>query len=141
MTHHRDKVHVSSAAPAPEQRSPDSAGSEDENLNRMLQVANGQSTKPGCRKEGTDCVLGREAKRCRKLVVELVDVLVQRLVVEEPVCAVVPCVFHDKEESDLGGHGGEAGEGHLPRLHADGCGHGVEKVDLVGRAAGSDGVS
>lgn len=47
-------------------------------------------------------VLRCEAEGGGELVVELVNVLVEETVVEQSVSAVVPCVFQDEEECDLG---------------------------------------
>lgn len=90
----------------------------------------------------------------------LVDVLVQTLVVEDAVRDVVPCVFHDEEESELGiesrgsanGNLAEAienaahlakdrsdgGKRKLISLHANRSRHGVEEVDLGQRGSALD---
>lgn len=45
--------------------------------------------------------LGGKPERRAVLVVELVDVLVDRLVVQRPVRKVVPCVLHEEEQGEL----------------------------------------
>lgn len=57
-------------------------------------------------------VLGGEAEGGRVLVVDLMNVLVERAPVQRPVRPVVPCVLHDEEDGDLVGHGKEGREGH-----------------------------
>ena len=47
-------------------------------------------------------ILRCESKGSRELVVQFVDVLVDRLVVQCTMGEVVPEVLHDEEESDLG---------------------------------------
>jgi len=56
-------------------------------------------------------VLCCEAKGCRVLVVDLVNVLVQRAPVHGAVHPVVPGVLEDEEDRDLVCHGEERGEG------------------------------
>ena len=58
-------------------------------------------------------VLCRETEGCRILVVNFVDVLVQRAVVQRLVGEVVPCVLEDEEESNLAEHGLQVGERNL----------------------------
>lgn len=70
-----------------EERSTDGTGSEDKNLERMG-------------------VFSSETERCTVLVVHLVDVLVERTVVERSMGKVVPSILEDEEEGDLGEDGG-----------------------------------
>lgn len=107
-------MHVAAAAPAPQERSADSSETEDEDLDRVS-------------------VLSRKSERSRELVVNLVDVLVEGAVVHDPVHGVVPGVLHHEEQRELRDNLSQAGEGHLPRLHSDRSGEGVEQVDLQRR--------
>ena len=75
-------------------------------------------------------VLSREPKRCRVLVVDLVDVLVERAPVQRAVGKEVAHVLEDEEERELGELQLPRGEGHLPGRHAEELGHGVEEPDL-----------
>lgn len=74
-------------------------------------------------------VLGREAEGGRVLVVDLVDVLVQRAPVQGAVQPVVPRVLEHEEDGDLVGHGEEGGEGD-GGCQAEVLGHRVEEPDL-----------
>jgi hypothetical protein len=61
--------------------------------------------------------------------VDLVDVLVQRTPVHGAVHPVVPCVFKNKEDCDLVGHGEERWEGD-GSLETAVLRHGMEEPDL-----------
>jgi hypothetical protein len=74
-------------------------------------------------------VLGRQPKRGRVLMVDLVDHLVELGRVERAVRPVVPRVLHDEEDGDLVGHGEQGGEGHGGGETAE-LGEGVEEPDL-----------
>lgn len=74
-------------------------------------------------------VLGREAEGRGVLVVDLVDVLVQRAPVHGAVGPVVPGVLEHEEDGDLIGHGPDGGEGNGGREAAV-LRHGVEAPDL-----------
>lgn len=74
-------------------------------------------------------VLGGKTKRSRVGVVQLVDVLVERAVVQSAVEPVVPGVFHDEEDGDLVGHLEPGREGDTV-VHAKVHGNGVEEPDL-----------
>ena len=70
-----------------------------------------------------------EANRGRKLVVELMYVLVQRAPVQGAVRKVVERVLEHEKEGDLGGHEGDGREGDLVRGHAKVAADRVEQVD------------
>lgn len=70
-----------------------------------------------------------QTERSGVLVVDLVDVLVQRTPVEGAVHPVVPCVLEDEEDGDLEGHLGERRERHAG-VKAARFRHGVEEPDL-----------
>ena len=55
-------------------------------------------------------VLGSKPKRRRVLMVDLVDIFVQRTPMQCSVSPVVPGVLHDKEDGNLIGHGQERRE-------------------------------
>lgn len=75
-------MHVTSTEPTPQERRSNRSESEDEDLDRVG-------------------VLGRESERSRKLVVEFVNVLVDRSVVQQSVRKVVPRVLENEKECDL----------------------------------------
>ena len=50
------------------------------------------------------CERTHDTNRSRELVVKLVNVLVQRTIVQSPVSPVVESVLKDKEEGDLRSH-------------------------------------
>ena len=74
-------------------------------------------------------VFCRETEGRRVLVVDLVDVLVQRAPVHGAVHPVVPGVFKDEEDCDLVGHCEERGEGN-GGFEAGVLCHRVEEPDL-----------
>ncbi len=57
------------------------------------------------------CVFSRQAERCGILVVDFVDHLVESRGMQRTVRPIMPCVFHDEEDSDLISHCEEGGEG------------------------------
>ena len=75
------------------------------------------------------CVFCCHAEGCGVLVVDLVDVLVQRAPVHGAVCPVVPGVLENEEDCDLVGHGEQSWEGSGSRK-AEVLRHGVEEPDL-----------
>lgn len=75
-------------------------------------------------------VFGGESEGCRVLVVHLVDVLVERTVVECSVSEVMPGVFEDEEEGDLGDDDGPGWEGDGMRSQAKVFSHRMESPDL-----------
>jgi hypothetical protein len=97
--------------PAVQERSADRARSENQDFSRMS-------------------VLGGETKRRAVLVMDLVDVLVERTVVQSLVRKVVERVFKYEEERNLVCDGGEGRHGYLPGRHATSFGEGVEEPDL-----------
>jgi hypothetical protein len=74
-------------------------------------------------------VLGSEAKGSAVRVVKLVDILVQRSVVQRAVEPVMPGIFKDEEGSNLESHGRKLGERDA-EVHAEVGGDGVEQPDL-----------
>lgn len=101
-THHRDQVHVSSAGPAPEERTTDSSSSENHNLYGVSVLCgetegSGELVVKPARESGGSARAFDNAKENNSLV----DVLVQTLVVKNAVRDVVPCVLHEEEESEL----------------------------------------
>jgi hypothetical protein len=74
-------------------------------------------------------VLGGETEGCGVLVVDLVDVLVQRAPVHGAVSPVMPCVLEYEEDGYLVGHLPHAGKGN-GRAKAEVLAHGVEEPDL-----------
>ena len=64
------------------------------------------------------CILGGQAEGCLVLVMDFVDHLVESWGVEGTVRPEMPCVFHDKKDGDLVGHGEEGGEGNSGRKAA-----------------------
>lgn len=74
-------------------------------------------------------VLGGEAEGRGVGVVQLVDVLVERAVVQGTVEPVVPSVLHDEEDCDLVGHLEDAGERDAV-VHAEVGSNWVEEPDL-----------
>jgi hypothetical protein len=97
--------------PAVQQRSANRASAQNQNLSGVR-------------------ILGSETKGRAVLVVDLVNVPVERAVVQSLMGKVMKGVLKDEEEGDLGGHGLPAGEGNLPGLHAAGLSKGVEEPDL-----------
>ncbi len=89
----------------------DRAGAEDHDLRRV-------------------CVLSRQSKRRRILVVDLVDVLVERTPVQRLVHEEVEHVLEYEEEKDLGELLLPRREGHLPCRHAEVLRERVEQPDL-----------
>ena len=75
-------------------------------------------------------VLSREPERCRVLVVDLVDVLVERAPVQRLVHEEVEHVLKHEEEEDLGELLLPRREGHLPGRHAEVLRERVEQPDL-----------
>lgn len=75
-------------------------------------------------------VLGGQTKGSAVLVVDLVNVLVERAIVQGLVCKVMECIFKHEEKGDLGGDGLPAGERNLPGLHATCLCKRMEKPDL-----------
>ena len=71
-------------------------------------------------------VFGGHAEGRRVLVVDFMDVFVERTPVEGAVGPVVPCVFEDKEDGDLVGHRKEGWEGNAG-CEAEVLGHRVEQ--------------
>lgn len=61
--------------------------------------------------------------------VDLMDGSVERSPVESTVRPVVPCVLHNKEDSDLVGHLGPCGEGNTS-VHAEVFAHRVKEPNL-----------
>ena len=78
-------------------------------------------------------VFGSKTEGSGVLVVNLVDVLVERAPVQRAVREEVEHVLKDKEESDLGSELIQGGERNLPGSHAEELCHGVEKPDLRGK--------
>lgn len=74
-------------------------------------------------------VLSSQTERCRVCMVQLVDVLVQRAVVQGAVEPIVPGVLHNEEDGNVHGHLPERGEGHAV-VHAEVSRNGVEKPNL-----------
>ena len=74
-------------------------------------------------------VLGGEAEGCGVLVVDLVDVFVERPPVQRSVHPVVPCILEYEEEGDLRGHGSPGRKRHVGP-HAARHSHRVEEPDL-----------
>jgi len=74
-------------------------------------------------------ILGGEAKRRAVRMVELMDILVQRPVVQRSVEPVMPCVLENEEDGDLEGHCRQLREGDTV-AHAEVGGNRVEKPDL-----------
>lgn len=74
-------------------------------------------------------VLGGEAEGCRVLVVDFVDVFVERAPVHGAVRPVVPGVLEHEEDGDLVGHGKEGWEGDAGG-EATELREGVEEPDL-----------
>lgn len=56
-------------------------------------------------------VLRSKSERRTILMMNLVNILVQRSPVQKAVSPVVECIFHDEEDGDLPGHGLPGGEG------------------------------
>jgi hypothetical protein len=108
-----DDVEVGSEE-AVEERSADSTGTKDENLERVG-------------------VFSSETERSAVLVVHLVDVLVEGTVVECSVSKVMPGILEDKEEGDLGDDGSPGWEGNGVGSETKVFGHRVEAPDLMGR--------
>ena len=75
-------------------------------------------------------VLSGETEGCRVLVVDLVNVLVERAPVQRAVREEVEHVLKDEEECDLQELLLPWGEGHLPGGHAERLSHRVEEPDL-----------
>lgn len=75
------------------------------------------------------CVFCCQAEWCGVLVVDLVDVLVQRAPVHGAVHPVVPGVLKNEEDCDLVCHSEERGEGD-GSLETEVLRHGVEEPDL-----------
>lgn len=75
------------------------------------------------------CVFCCHTEGCGVLVVDLVDVLVQRAPVHGAVGPVVPGVFENEEDRDLVGHGEDRWEG-SGSLETEILRHGVEEPDL-----------
>lgn len=74
-------------------------------------------------------VLGGEAEGRGVGMVQLVNVLVQRTVVQQAVGPVVPCVLQNEEDGNLVGHLEQAGERYAV-VHAEEGSNGVEQPDL-----------
>lgn len=74
-------------------------------------------------------ILCRETKGCAVLVVELVNVAVERTIVERLVGDKVVEIFKDEEAGHLEGNGGVVWEGDLPRLHSEEFGERMEEPD------------
>lgn len=75
-------------------------------------------------------ILGSQTERCRVLVVNLVDILVEEGAgVHGAMSPVMPCVLQNEEDCDLVGHLEGAREGDAG-LEAEVLAHGVEKPDL-----------
>lgn len=74
-------------------------------------------------------ILGSKTEGRRVSVMQLVDVLVERAVVQRAVEPVVPSIFHDEESSDLVSHLEQGREGHAV-VHAEKDGDRVEEPNL-----------
>lgn len=74
-------------------------------------------------------ILGSKTEGRRVGVVQLVDVLVERAIVQRAVEPVVPSILHHEESSDLVSHLEQGREGHTV-VHAEKDGDRVEKPDL-----------
>jgi len=74
-------------------------------------------------------VFSGKTKRSRVLMVDLVNVLVERTPVKEAVRPVMPCILYDEEYCDLKSHSGPCWERDAG-VHATGLGHWVEQPDL-----------
>ena len=71
-------------------------------------------------------VLGSHTKRGRVLMVNLVDVFVERTPVQSAMGPIMPCVLYDKEDGDLVGHREKRRKGDASRK-AKVLGHRVEE--------------
>ena len=76
------------------------------------------------------CILGRKTERCNVLMVDLVNVLVQRTIVHCTVRPVMECIFEHKEQCDLPQHLSPAREWHLVRRQAEVLTDGMKTPDL-----------
>lgn len=74
-------------------------------------------------------VFSRQSDGGRKLVMQLVDVLVERTPMQSPMCPVVEHILEDKEEGYLCEHKGNRGERDLVGGHAEVAADGMEEVD------------
>jgi hypothetical protein len=74
-------------------------------------------------------IFGRETERCRVLVVNLMDVLVQRTPVHRSVHPVMPSVLQHEEDSNLSSYCRPVWK-RDPSIHSACFGHGVEEPDL-----------
>lgn len=105
-----------------------------------VQVAAEGAVEDGaCNRAGTENhdlsgvrVLGGETEGRGVLVVDLVDVLVQRAPVESAVGEEVEHILEDEEDGDLHSLLLPRREGHLPGRHAEVLSHRVEEPDLRG---------